>query len=95
MVGGVLLVSAKVFGLLSLGFILGEFIISPREISFSFRGFFLFLLFYFFFIDLKLTPLLIPFFYLPIEWQEVTKRFRPIRLGIGGVPSGKRLLQAV
>ena len=32
------------------------------------------------------------FFYLPIEWQEITKRFRPVILGVGGVLPGKRLL---
>ena len=39
--------------------------------------------------DLKLTPSPYLSFYLPIEWQEVTKRFRPVRLGIRGVPPGE------
>ena len=83
--GGVPLVSAKVFGLFYF-----------QEISFSFRGFFPSLFFYFCFMDLKLTPSYsLIFFYLHVEWQEVTKRFRPVRLGVGGVPLEKRLLQEV
>ena len=55
--------------------------------------------------DLKLTPSssLMFFFlfyifacrYLLVEWQEVTKRSRPVRLGVGGVPPGKHLLQEI
>ena len=55
MVGGILLVSVKVFGLLPLSFILGGSK-SLGEIYFSFLGFFPFLHSYFYFMDLKLTP---------------------------------------
>ena len=69
---------------------------SPRKISFSFRGFFPFLLFLFLFYGPQVDIFFYsPSFYLPVEWQEVTKRFRPVRLGVEGVPPGKRLLQAV
>ena len=93
MVGGVLLVFAKVFGLLSLGSIPSGSS-NPRRFLFPFEGSFFLPLFYFIFllygpqVDIppppppSSTPL---FFYLPVEWQKVTKRFRPVRLGLGGV----------
>ena len=56
---------------------LGDFFFLSRVLSFLF-------IFYFCFLDLKLTPFF--FFFLPIDWQEVTKRFRPVKLSIGGVP---------
>ena len=71
--------------------------VKPRgggEISFIFRG----LRFHLRFMDLKLTPssiIFILFFYLPVKWQEVTKRFPTIRLGVRGRLPGKRPLQAV
>ena len=99
MVRGVLLVPAKVFGLLSLGFILGG-LYNLQEISFSFRGLFPIPIFF-----SHSGPRVDPFFfslflflfylYLLVEWQEVTKRLRTVRLGVGGVPLEKRLLQAV
>ena len=52
-------------------------------ISFILRGF----CFYLHLMDLKLTPssiFFLLFFYLPIEWKEVTKRFPAVRLGVGG-----------
>ena len=58
MVGGVLLVSKKVFGLLSLSFILGGLLNLQGRFLFPFEGSFLHF-FYFFdfcFMDLKLTP---------------------------------------
>ena len=41
------------------------------------------------------NPLLSLFFffvYFPVEWQEVTKRFPIVKLGIGGGLPGKRIL---
>ena len=35
------------------------------------------------------------YFYLPGEWQEVTKRFQPVMLGVGEVLPRKRLVQVV
>ena len=32
--------------------------------------------------DLKLTPYVFFFFYFPVEWQGVTKRFLVVRLGV-------------
>ena len=68
---------------------------SLGEISFFFREFFPFFLFYFCFMDLKLTPSSTPLFYLPVGRQEVTKRFRLVKLGEEGVPLRKRLLKEV
>ena len=59
------------------------------------RSFFFFSFFFFCFMDLKLTHSSSLFFYLYVEWQEVTKGFRPVKLGVGGVFPGKRLLQVV
>ena len=97
MVGGVPLVSVEVFGLFSLGFIPGglqnirrDFFFLSRVLSFPFY------FFYFCFVYLKLTPYSTPYlFYMLVEWQEVTKRFRSVRLGVGEVLLGKHLLQAV
>ena len=55
----------------------------PGEFSFIFQGF----CFHLRLTDLKLTPsslFYFLFFYLPIEWQEVTKRFPAVRLGVEG-----------
>ena len=70
--------------------------ISKGDFFFLLRVFF-FLFFSFFFLY---GPQVDPFFfslflYLSIEWQEVTKRFRPVRLGVGGVFLKKHLLQAI
>ena len=53
------------------------------------RGDFFFF-FYFCFMDLKLTPFSTLFFFLLVEWQEVKKRFRPVRLGVEEVPCKTR-----
>ena len=62
MVGCVLLVFAKVFGFLSLGFIPGGSSNPQGRFLFFFQGFFPFFLFYFCFMDLKLTLSSTPFF---------------------------------
>ena len=65
------------------------------------RGDFFFLSRVFFFLFLLYGPQVDSFFslslsfYLPVECQEVTKGFRPVKLGIGGVFLEKRLLQVV
>ena len=92
MVGGVLLVFADVFGLVSLGFIPGALPNPQGRFLFPFEGSFLSSFFFFCFTGLKLTLSSTPFFYLPVEWQEVMKRFRPVRLSVGGVPPRKCLL---
>ena len=46
--------------------------------------------FYFCFMDLKLTPFSTLFFFLIVEWQEVKKSFRPVKLGVEGVPCKTR-----
>ena len=64
----------------------------PEGISFIFRG----LRFHPRLMDLKLTPYcLFFFFFLPVEWKEVTKRFPTVRMGIEGVLLGKHLLQEI
>ena len=84
MVGDVLLGSAKVSGSRFLGFVTGDVKI--------FKG-------VFFYLSRVLLngsqadPFF--FFYLPVEWQKVTKRFPIAKLGVEGGLLGKRLLQAI
>ena len=73
MVGGILLGSAKVFGSRFPRFCHWWDVKPPRGMSFIFQGFRFHLL--------KLTPF---FFVLLVEWQEVTKWFPTIRLGVEG-----------
>ena len=64
MVGGILLIPTKVFGLLFLGFIPGGSSNLEGRFPFPFEGSFLSSIFIFCFMDLKLTPYSTPIFFI-------------------------------